>query len=179
MQYVAKLDTKNNPYQKQLQAYGLDLLLTDAEDENEHELPLLNLPEFNSEAYQNIKLSLKLNETQTFKRVLTTLLQTQIRNNEFLANISKKAGPQKHSYAAKTAERLPINPKPKIIPTSTPINIAKFPCTRCLVTATILTTTKTTYTKPLTLKPRFKTAEEFAETLPTELRKYSLTSLRK
>ena len=173
VQYVAKSDNKNSPYQQQLKAYGLDLLLTRADDETQsnHGFPLLNLPEFNSEGYQTIKLSLKLNNTQIAKRVLTTLLQTQIRNNEFLANISKKSGPQKHSYAAKTAERLPINPKPKIIPNSTPLNIAKFPCTRCLVTATILTTTKDKYTKPLTLKPRFKTAEEFAETLPTELRK--------
>ena len=104
------------------------------------------------------------------KQFLTTLLQTQIRNNEYLANISKKAGPQKHSYAAKTAERLPIDPKPKTIPTATPINKTKYPCTRCLITATILTTSKGKYTQPLTLKPRFKTAKEFANTLPTNLR---------
>ena len=104
------------------------------------------------------------------KRFLTTLLQTQIRNKHFLANISKKSGPQKHTYAAKTAERLPIRPKPKTIPNLQPIPTAKFPCTRSLVTSTILTITKEKYTRPLTLKPRFKSTDQFAETLSSSMR---------
>ena len=136
----------------------------------EYHLPLLNLPEFKSEAYTGMRLTLKISEKAMAKRFLTTLLQSHIRNNEHLATIQKKSGPQKQSYAAKTAERLSIQPKPKIIPVKQPLNSAKYPCTRCLITATILTTTNEKYCQPLTLKPRFKTAEEFAESLPTTLR---------
>ena len=170
VQYVANGGTRT-PYTKQLQAYGLNLLTADASEptpkDEDYQLYLVHLPEFNCEAYCNIR---NLSEMEMGKRFLTTLLQTQIRNNHFLVNISKKSGPQKHTYATKTAERLLIRPKPKIIPNLQPIPAAKFPCTRCLVTATILTTTKDRYTRPLTLKPRFKSADQFAETLPSSIR---------
>ena len=138
--------------------------------ETDFNLPLLQLPEFKSETYKVITSILKLTKREMATRFLTTLLQTQIRNNEFLANIPKKSGPQRHTYAAKTTERLPINPKPRVIPPNQPISETKFPCTRCLITATILTTTNQKYTKPLNLKPRFKSTQEFSETLPQSLR---------
>ena len=43
---------------------------------------------------------------------LTTLLQTQIRNNEHLSNTTKKSTTKTQTYAAVTADRLPIKHKP-------------------------------------------------------------------
>ena len=130
MQYVANGETRT-PYTKQLQAYGLNLLTADdsmpTPKDDDYQPPLVHLPEFNSEAYCNIRNLLNLSEREMGKCFLTTLLQTQIRNNHFLANISKKSGPQKHTYAAKTAERLPIRPKPKIIPNLQPFRQLNFP----------------------------------------------------
>ena len=92
--------------------------------------------------------------------------QTQIRNSEHLANTTKKPGSKTQTYAAVTAERLPIKHKPKSTPNLQPITQTKYPCTKYIITATILTTTEKKYTEKLELAPRYKTIEAYTDTLP-------------
>ena len=82
--------------------------------------------------------------------------QTQIRNSEHLANTTKKPGSKTQTYAAVTAERLPIKHKPKSTPNLQPITQTKYPCTKYITTATILTTTEKKYTEKLELAPATK-----------------------
>ena len=97
---------------------------------------------------------------------LTTLLQTQIRNSDHLSNTSKKSATKTQTYAAVAADRLPIKHKPKSIQLSQPMNTTKYPCAKCIITATILTTTEKKYTEKLQLQPRFKSIEEYTNNLP-------------
>ena len=101
---------------------------------------------------------------------LTTLLQTQLRNSEHFSQTSKKPGSKAQTYAAVTADRLPIRHKPKSIPALQPMKETKYPCAKCIVTATMLTTTEKKYTEKLNIAPRYKTIEAYEETLPKQLR---------
>ena len=99
VQYVAN-DGTRTLYTKQLQAYGLNLLTADASEptpkDDDYQLPIAHLPEFNSEAYCNIRNLLNLSEREMGRRFLTTLLQTQIRNNHFSPISARNRGPKTH-----------------------------------------------------------------------------------
>ena len=163
-QYVTTAN-QTNAYQLQMIEYGIDTLISSTEEKPTNHLPLINHPDFKANTYCTIQEILSLDGSEMANAFMTTLLQTQIRNCEHLANLTRKQGSKTQSYAAVTAERLPIKHQPKAIPNLQPT--ATIPTT----TATILTITEKKYTEALTFKPRYKSIETYTETLPRQLRK--------
>ena len=104
------------------------------------------------------------------QRFLANLLQTKIRNHKNLAQIETKRGPRLQAYAAVTAQRLPIKPKPKRIAPLQPMINTQYPSSRCLAAATILATTDQKYTDKIEAKTRNKSVEDYAKQLPESLR---------
>ena len=83
---------------------------------------------------------------------------------------SQKKAPKSLTYAAATAEREPIRPKPKRSQKVQAIQPTPLPCAKCLASATILTTTEKKYTHQLNVKTRGCTLDEYIKTLPAPLR---------
>ena len=166
-EYVASANPHSqNPYQTQLRAYGLECLLTASNQLTPQTLPLVNVPEFKTATYYGIQKILEISNEQMATSFLTTLLHTQIRNSDHLSTANKKSATKTQTYAAVTADRLPIKHKPKSIRPSQPMNATKYPCAKCILSATLLTTTEKKYAEKLQLQPRFKSIEEYTNDLP-------------
>ena len=102
---------------------------------------------------------------------LGNLLQTYLRNCEYLTQSKPKKGPRNQTYAEISQQRLPLQRQPRKILFIRPIQNARYPCARCIATATILTTTEKKYTEELTIRIRNRTLDEYEKSLPSSLRK--------
>ena len=171
VQYTAVPNGQENPYNKQATAYGIDKLLDKASKLAPGGLPLLSHPKFNAHTYSMIQHLTGTRDNHMARLFLGSLLQTYLRNCEFLTQNKVKKGPRNQTYAAITQERLPQQPKPRrIFPLRPPQN-TRYPCARCIATATILTTTEKKYTDQIQLRIRNRTLEDYEQSLPNCLRK--------
>ena len=171
MQYTAVAGTSPNPYNSQAKAYGLDKVLDIPGELTDGQLPLINHPSFLTTTYLTVAAELKLGPSEMAVAFLGALLQTQLRTEPLLTNMEEKRGPRMQTYAAVTGDLLSQQRKPRKIQNLRPIRSTKFPCAKCVATATILTTTEKKYTDELTVRVRNKSLEEYERSLPTCLRK--------
>ena len=170
MQYTAVSNGEDLPYTKQATAYGLDKLLDPMGKLKPGRLPLLNHPKFKANTYLAIQNQLELSDSTMARLFLGNLMQTHLRNCSYLTQSKTIKGPRNQTYAAIVTERLPLQNKPKRIHPLRPIQSTRYPCARCLATATILTTTEKKYTEQLQIRMRNKTLEEYTNSLPSCLR---------
>ena len=171
VQYTAVQGNSDNPYNAQAAAYGIDKLLDEPDSFSQLPLPLINHPNFLTTTYLTIQSELNLSDGQMAVSFLATLLQTHLRAEPLLTNLEEKRGPKIQTYAASLTNRLPQQRKPRRIVNIRPMRPTKFPCSKCIAAATILTTTEKKYTDQLTIRPRNKTLDEYEQSLPNPLRK--------
>ena len=171
VQYTAIPDGQDYPYNAQATAYGIDKILDKASQLGNGRLPLLNHTKFKSNTYLSIQNRLQKKENHMARLFLGNLLQTYLRNCEYLTQSKPKKGPRNQTYAAISQQRLPLQRQPRKILFIRPIQNARYPCARCIATATILTTTEKKYTEELTIRIRNRTLDEYEKYLPSSLRK--------
>ena len=108
MRYTALPGGDPYPYNKQAEAYGLDKLLDAYCTLKKGRLPLLNHPKCKSNTYLAIQSQLNLKDHHMAKLFLGTLLQTFLRNCDYLSEQKVKKGPRNQTYAAIAQQRLPL-----------------------------------------------------------------------
>ena len=93
VQYTAIPDGQEHPYNLQASAYGIDKILDKASSVAPGRLPLLNHPKFKSNTYLSIQHRLHIKEHSMARLFLGNLLQTYLRNCEYLTKNKPKCVP--------------------------------------------------------------------------------------
>ena len=89
------------------------------------------------------------------------------RNCNYLTQCKAIKVPRNQTYAATATERLPLLNKPRNIYPQRPIQSTRYPCARCIATATILTTTEKRHMEYLEIRIRNRSSEDYENPLPS------------